>query len=239
MTFPLQDLPLDFPAPLGQPAPSMARPNLYEDPEFRRVAGPTLRPGGLALTARGLDACDLRQGALVLDIGCGTGASAALARSRGLRAVGLDASEALLREARGEHPGLLFMGGAAEGLPLRDNLCDAVLCECVLSLSGEPDHAVAEFRRVLKPGGSLILTDIFLRQPPSKGATIPTTLPRTLTGTGMKSCIEGAVSRAAITARLMRQGFDILLFEDHSRLLADLAVSESKTSSTHYKSNSM
>ncbi len=249
----------EFPASVSagsslQPAPPVCvqpRPNLYEDPEFRRVAGSALRPGGLTLTTRGLDACDLRAGALVVDIGCGTGASAALARSQDLRAVGVDASETLLREAGRGHPGLPLVRGTAERLPLRNGVCDAVLCECVLSLSGKPDQAVAEFRRILKPGGYLLLTDIYLRHDArgfaSRGAESGCCQPLTdlnrphfenaspfggnaspmaehLPHTGMKSCIEGAESRDAVTARLKRLGFDVLLFEDHSRLLADLTA---------------
>ena len=54
---------------------------LYGTEAFREVAGETLRPGGLELTRYGLDCmaeAGLAQGGLVLDAGCGTGASARL-----------------------------------------------------------------------------------------------------------------------------------------------------------------
>lgn len=48
--------------------------------------------------------------------------------------------------------------GAAEQLPFRDRVADTVLCTEVLEHSPEPEQVLREIRRVLRPGGTLILT---------------------------------------------------------------------------------
>ena len=49
----------------------------------------------------------------------------------------------------------LDMIGRLESLPLADGSCDRVLSEVVLEHTAEPGHVIDEFRRVLKPGGSV------------------------------------------------------------------------------------
>jgi hypothetical protein len=47
----------------------------YNKPLFRKAAGLTLRPGGLAITEKGLELCAWKEKSLVADIGCGLGAT--------------------------------------------------------------------------------------------------------------------------------------------------------------------
>ncbi len=42
---------------------------------------------------------------------------------------------------------------------------DALFAECSLSLLGAAEPAVAEFRRVLRPGGLLVVSDLYARRP--------------------------------------------------------------------------
>lgn len=190
---------------------------LFEREDFRAVAGATLRPGGEALTARLLDlarehAPDLLvPGAPVADLGCGRGASLRLMAARGFRPAGLDPSAELLSEARALAPEALLLRGRAEAVPLRGGTCPAVLCECALSVTADPDAALAEMRRILTPGGLLLLSDLYLRGPEASGCGLAA------------GCASGAVSRGVLDKRLERAGFVPLLFEDHSRLLAELA----------------
>jgi SAM-dependent methyltransferase len=90
----------------------------------------------------------------VLDVACGTGRYTRwLQAVHGRMTVGLDLSEPMLRVA-GEAGATVF-GGSAQALPLRDQSVSAVNCFGALHLFPDPAGALAEFGRVLAPGGSL------------------------------------------------------------------------------------
>jgi len=92
----------------------------------------------------------------LLDAGCGTGAGLAT-WSPLTRAVGLDPSEHALRYCRERLLGPLVQG-SVERIPLRARSVHTVVCLDVLCLEGiDEGRALAEIRRVLMPGGTLIL----------------------------------------------------------------------------------
>ncbi|RQW84768.1 MAG: class I SAM-dependent methyltransferase, partial [Geobacter sp.] len=143
--------------------PIQALAALHESASLRAVTGPSLRPGGFLLTERGLSLCGFSPGARIVDVGCGTGASVAyLQEKHRHRALGVDVSGDLLpkNDRKGN---ITAVVARAEELPLSTGSCDGVLCECVLSLVTEPGRAVEEFSRVLRPGGFLILSDMYDR----------------------------------------------------------------------------
>jgi len=189
---------------------------LYESPELRGVTGQTIRPGGFALTGRAVELCNLTGGAAVLDIGCGLGATVnRLETMYGLKALGLDVSICLLREGRSIHSSSFLMAGLAEQLPLREKSIECVFCECVLSLLDNPERALAEAGQTLKPGGWLVITDVYARRP--EGFSILQHLP-------LNSCLKGARPRREIIRLVEGAGFQLVLWEDHSVLLKHLAA---------------
>lgn len=99
----------------------------------------------------------------VLDVGCGTGAIALLLAEMGHRVTGLDISEAMLEKAREKATPLdlsaEFKCGDAEELPFEDGTFDAVVGRHVLWTLPNPEKAVAEWERVLRPGGRVIIID--------------------------------------------------------------------------------
>jgi ubiquinone/menaquinone biosynthesis C-methylase UbiE len=102
----------------------------------------------------------VRVGGRVLDVGCGTGAlTRLLAGWPGIgEVVGLDPAPAFLAKAR-EHtrdlPHVAFQEGDGRALPFDGSAFDIVVFDSVLSHISEPDRALAEAFRVLRPGGVL------------------------------------------------------------------------------------
>jgi ubiquinone/menaquinone biosynthesis C-methylase UbiE len=89
-----------------------------------------------------------------LDLGCGTGRNLP-ALPPGVRAVGLDPSQAVLQRARRRAPGTPLVQGRAEALPFRDGCFDTVVSGLVLCTVPDPVRGLGEVRRVLSPGGTL------------------------------------------------------------------------------------
>lgn len=180
---------------------------VYQSAALRSVTGSTIRPGGFSLTGRAIEFCGFPPESELLDVGCGAGATVEYLRERHrLNAVGIDHSRRMLEEAWERNLDLPLGLGTAEHIPAEPASKDGVVCECVLSLLARPKRALAEFCRVLRPGGFLILSDLYERHPAGEERG------------------NGVVSRAMLERMLERCGFTILLWEDHSRLLRELAA---------------
>lgn len=90
----------------------------------------------------------------IVDVGCGTGILADRIQ-RELRpddVVGVDASEGMLEKATARSAAVRWIVGTAEDLPLPDGSVDAVVTTTAFHFFDQP-AALAEFRRVLAPGG--------------------------------------------------------------------------------------
>ena len=103
-----------------------------------------------------------RIGGRVLEVGVGTGISLPL-YSPHLRIFGIDISEAMLKKAKQRVAqsrlknieGLAVMD--AEKLEFTDNCFDVVMAQYVVTAVPNPEAALDEFARVLRPGGELII----------------------------------------------------------------------------------
>ena len=106
-------------------------------------------------------AAGITAGSTVADVGTGTGFLAEAALDRGARVIGIDMSEGMLTQARARFRGREFdaRAGEVDALPLANDEVDAVLANMVLHHAPEPPRAILEMARVLKPGGTLVITD--------------------------------------------------------------------------------
>lgn len=113
-----------------------------------------------------MEVVDLRDGERVCFIGIGTGADLGYL-PRGVRAVGVDLSEAMLAKAEEKLPiegnEVTLQVGDAQALPLNDSAFDAVVLNLVLSVVPDPRRCMAEALRVARPGGRIVVFDKFLR----------------------------------------------------------------------------
>ena len=99
----------------------------------------------------------VRDGDVVLDVGCGTGAlSSTLTRmTRAAKIVGIDPSEGFVAAARSQisDPRVSIEMGDAQQLPYPDATFDRTLGLLVVNFIPDPRKAVREMRRITKPGG--------------------------------------------------------------------------------------
>lgn len=108
---------------------------------------------------RGLLAAETRPGDRALDLGCGAGRFLTVLEAAGAQPIGVDISARALERARRVAPGadtrLLESDGS---LPLDHGSVDLVWCSEVIEHAADTGQLLGEVRRVLAPGGRLLLT---------------------------------------------------------------------------------
>lgn len=102
---------------------------------------------------------ELRDGARVGDLGCGSGAFTELLRQAGYKAVGVDISPKLIALGRNKYPGLELVEGDVENLPFETASFDGLLLSGIVHHFPDPRRFAAEVFRVLRPGGRFMAFD--------------------------------------------------------------------------------
>ncbi len=129
-------------------------PEMYE----QWLTGPLFRPWAEMV----LDELDLKSGTRLLDIACGTGIVARVARERlgePAYVVGIDTSPGMLAVARKIAPDIDWREGNAVALPMHDGeQFDVVICQQGLQFFMDKPAAAAQMRRALSPGGRLAVS---------------------------------------------------------------------------------
>ncbi|ONI81196.1 SAM-dependent methyltransferase [Actinosynnema sp. ALI-1.44] len=97
-------------------------------------------------------------GARVLDVGAGRGAVARAALAAGCDVTAVDASAGMVARMAMDFPDIVARQMDAGGLDFPDGSFDLVTAGFVMQVLPDPDVALAEFRRVLAPGGTLALS---------------------------------------------------------------------------------
>jgi arsenite methyltransferase len=192
---------------------------LYESDAVRWLLEDQLHPGGERLTLRLARLAGVATGARVVDVACGSGATARLlARELGCVTVGVDLGARAIEHARRATPAgaqASFLLGDAEALPLPDASFDVALSECSLCTFPDKPRAIAEMARVVRPGGTIAIADV---------TADLDALPAQLRSAAARvACVADARSAGAYAALLRDAGCKPLVIEPHDAALRAMA----------------
>lgn len=175
-------------------------------------------PQQQALRASFLDGIAFPVGARVLEVGCGTGVlTRKLAGLPNVESVtGIDPASSLLAKARGLAkylPNVSFQEADGRSLPFDDGSFDVVLFDSAVSHVPEPERALAEAFRVLRPSGWLALFD----------GDYATTTVALRDHDPLQACVDAMMANSVNDRRVMRRasalaqacGFEAVQFKSH------------------------
>jgi arsenite methyltransferase len=140
---------------------------LYESDAVRWLLDDQLHPGGERLTRRLAQIAGVEPGQRVLDVACGSGATALLlARELECDVTGVDLGARAIAQAEdaaraaGLAARVRFVLGDAEELPFPDAGFEVAISECSLCTFPDKRRAIAEMARVVRPGGTIAIADV-------------------------------------------------------------------------------
>lgn len=122
--------------------------------EWAELAEPSNQP----LFAEVLRHLDISAGTRLLDIGCGSGYAARMAAALGAQVTGIDLTPELIEIARERVPTAEFIQGGMDALPFEAGSLDAAVGFNAFQFADDPDGAVREAARVVKPQGLVAAT---------------------------------------------------------------------------------
>jgi arsenite methyltransferase len=192
---------------------------LYESDAVRWLLDGQLHPGGDRLTRRLAQLAGIEPGHRVLDVACGSGATALLlARELGCEVVGVDLGSRAIEQAvdaAGPAERVRFVVGDAEELPFPDAAFDTALSECSLCTFPDKRRAIAEMARVVRPGGTIAIADV---------TADLSALPEQLRSAAARiACVADARSADDYVSLLRGAGCEPIAIETHDEQLRAMA----------------
>lgn len=176
------------------------------------------QPESVQLRRRSYELLKVEPGRRVVDVGCGGGTAVAELAGIGADAVGIDAAEEAVAFAHEQHPSCRFEVGDAQQLRFADESLDGYRAEKLYHALDDPDKACAEARRVLVPGGRIVLVgqdwEFFAVESDDPALT------RTILTSSAAEIAHGRVARR-YRNMLLDAGFDDVSCEAHTAVLTD------------------
>jgi len=170
----------------------------------------------------------IKKGDVVLDLGSGAGFDCFLAADKTGpegKVIGVDMTVEMVEKARensrkGGYGNVEFRLGEIENLPVADNTADIVISNCVINLSPDKDRVFKEALRVLKPGGSMMVSDIVLAQ------ELPGLIKNDMSA--YVSCISSAIIKEDYLEAMKRAGFTDVKVLDEASYPVKYVIGEDK-----------
>ncbi len=195
-------------------------------------------PGGTGITDAMLSECALSEGSKFLDLGCGDGDTACyISKEYKLEVTGADLSEAMLLRAREAHPEMSFVKCDGQALDFGSCTFDGAMMECSFSLMARQEELLHELFCVLKPGAPLAISDLYILDPDMdmarKNCIEAQRLiyhPREDAECAQEErypspfCLDGMFVKELLLALLEDTGFDLEIWEDHTKELRDYSA---------------
>jgi len=159
----------------------------------------------------------LKEGDVVLDLGSGAGFDAFLAAKKvgkTGRVIGVDMTPEMLERAKanakkGGFDNVEFRSGEIEKLPVKDNVIDVIISNCVINLSPDKETVFKEAFRVLKSGGRLMVSDLVLAK------DLPKEIKESVEA--YVGCLAGAIKKDDYLGFIKQAGFqDIKVISEAS-----------------------
>lgn len=142
----------------------------------------------------------------VADVGCGPGRAAAYLTARGVKVVGFDIAPGMVAAARTAHPNIRFELGTLTSLPVDDHALAGAVCwySIIHTPLDKLEAAWAELRRVLRPGGPLLLAF-----QAGDGERSERPAPAGASGTTSRMMVSYRHGPGQVAAALLAAGFEV------------------------------
>jgi arsenite methyltransferase len=160
----------------------------------------------------------IKEGDVVLDLGSGAGIDSILASEKvgkKGRVIGVDMTEEMINKAKENAKkynikNVEYILGEIEHLPLKDNMVDTIITNCVINLTPDKSKTFSEAFRVLKPGGKIYLSDIVLLEELSKKQRNNKEL--------LSGCVAGALLKDDYLEKIKNAGFKVKILYENTKI---------------------
>ena len=185
---------------------------------------------------------NIKQGDVVLDLGCGAGNDVFIARKyvgENGKVIGIDMTEEMLQKANINkeklgYKNVEFRFGEIENLPVENESIDVVISNCVLNLVPDKKKAFSEIYRVLKPTGHFCISDIVVE------GELPVELKKS--AELYVGCVAGALQKDEYLKIILEENFKNIIIKKERRILLPESLLKKflseKDLSNYLKSNS-
>lgn len=160
----------------------------------------------------------IKEGDTVIDLGSGAGNDAFVARKitgeRG-KVIGIDITPAMIElstknAAKLGYTNVEFRLGDIDDMPVKDNIADVIVSNCVLNLVPDKEKVIKEIYRTLKPGGHFSISDIVLNGRLPEGLKESAEM--------YAGCVSGAIQKSEYLNYIHEAGFSNVTLQKEKKI---------------------